>query len=489
MTNNDINNNHINNIQVKDIWDSCLAVIKDIVEYPHYKTWFEPIIPLSWKDNVLTIQIPSAFFYEYIEDHYASLLAKTLKRKMGKLAKLEYKMMVDPKQSNFGSLELPSQTEKKTAPSELPFPSSSFEQLNVKNPFVIPGLKKVLIDSQLNPHYTYDSFLEGDCNKVAFAAGKRIACDPGNTPFNPLVIYGHTGLGKTHLIHAIGHETKQLHPNKVVLYVSSERFINQFQDHAINKNINDFIHFYQLVDVLILDDVQFFQRAEKTQEAFFAIFNHLHQSGKQLILTSDKSPNDLAGIQDRLLSRFKYGLSTDLQEPNFNTRVDIIKLKTKQEGVSFSEDVIKMIATSITSNIRELQGAILSLLAQSSFNNKEINVELTKKILRNFTQKTTKEITIESIQKLVCDYYQLPYDSVFEKTRKRNILQARQITMFLTKQFTKNSLQSIGKHFRGMDHTSVIHSCEVVKNLIETEESFKDAVKEIETQVQMIGLV
>ncbi|MEY5045971.1 MAG: hypothetical protein RL713_1196, partial [Bacteroidota bacterium] len=284
------------------IWNNCLAIIKDIVEWQHFKTWFEPIKPVGIKDNVLTIQVPSQFFYEYIEEHYINLLAKTLKRELGKDARLEYRIMVDSGngKSKPLTMDVSGQSFKSYSNNEMDFPLVINN--HVKNPFVIPGLKKMQIDSQLNPIYTFDAFVEGDCNRVARRAGKTVAEKPGGTSFNPLVVYGGVGLGKTHLVQAIGNEVKRLHPNKVVLYVSSEKFINQFQDHSRNNAINDFIHFYQLIDVLILDDVQFFNRAEKTQDAFFAIFNHLHQSGKQLILSSDKPPKDLEGLQERLLS-------------------------------------------------------------------------------------------------------------------------------------------------------------------------------------------
>jgi len=358
----------------------------------------------------------------------------------------------------------------------------------VKNPFVIPGLKKVQIDPQLNPNYTFDAFVEGDCNRVARRAGKTVAEKPGATAFNPLVIYGGVGLGKTHLAQAVGNEVKRLHPNKVVLYVSSEKFINQFVDHSRNNAINDFIHFYQLIDVLIIDDVQFFIRAEKSQDAFFAIFNHLHQSGKQLILTSDKAPKDLEGVQERLLSRFRWGLSADLQLPDYETRIDILEKKMKQSGLEMPADVVKYLAYNISTNVRELEGALISLLAQSSLNKKDIDLELARKVLKNFVKTSTKEITIDTIQKMVCDYFDVSYDKLLQKTRKREIVQARQITMFLAKTFTKNSLKTIGEHFGGRDHTTVIHSCQTVKDLMDTDTLFKENVLELQQKVQLAAM-
>lgn len=470
------------------IWSNCLSIIKDIVEWQHFKTWFEPIQPVALKGSVLTIQVPSQFFYEYIEEHYVTLLSKTLKREMGKDARLEYRIMVDSgnDKNKPMTMDVSGQSFKSYSNNEVDFPLVINNQ--VKNPFVIPGLKKMQIDSQLNPIYTFDAFIEGDCNRVARRAGKTVAEKPGGTSFNPLVVYGGVGLGKSHLVQAIGNEVKRLHPNKVVLYVSSEKFINQFQDHSRNNAINDFIHFYQLIDVLILDDVQFFNRAEKTQDAFFAIFNHLHQSGKQLILSSDKSPKDLEGMQERLLSRFRWGLSADLQVPDYETRIEILESKMKNNGLDLPKEVVKYIAYNIQNNVRELEGALISLLAQSSLNKREIDLDLAKKVLRNFIKTSTKEITIDTIQKMVCEFFDLPYDRLLQKTRKREIVQARQITMYLSKIFTKNSLKTIGEHFGGRDHTTVIHSCQTVKDLMDTDSLFRESVMELQQKVQLAAM-
>ncbi|MEY5033822.1 MAG: hypothetical protein RL447_200, partial [Bacteroidota bacterium] len=325
---------------VEKVWSNCLKIIKDIVEWQHFKTWFEPIQPVSLKGNVLVIQVPSQFFYEYLEEHYVNLMSKSLKRELGKEARLEYRIMVDSGNSRNKpvTMDVAGQGFKAYGNNEMDFPLVI--NTPVRNPFVIPGLKKVQIDPQLNPSYTFDTYVEGDCNRVARRAGKTVAEKPGANSFNPLVIYGGVGLGKTHLAQAIGNEVKRLHPNKVVLYVSAEKFIQQFMDHSRNNAINDFIHFYQLIDVLIVDDVHFFAKAEKTQDAFFAIFNHLHQSQKQLVLTSDKSPKDLEGLNERLLSRFRWGLSADLQVPEYETRVEILELKMKKNGLEMPKEVV-----------------------------------------------------------------------------------------------------------------------------------------------------
>jgi chromosomal replication initiator protein len=259
-------------------------------------------------------------------------------------------------------------------------------------------------------------------------------------------------------------------------------------DHGRNNAINDFIHFYQLIDVLIIDDVQFFSKAEKSQDAFFAIFNHLHQSHKQLILTSDKSPKDLDGVQERLLSRFRWGLSADMQIPDYDTRIEILEKKMKNDGLEMPKEVVKYIAYNINSNIRELEGALISLLAQSSLNRREIDLDLAKKVLRNFIKSSSKEITIDTIQRMVCEYFDVSYDKLLQKTRKREIVQARQITMYLAKAFTKNSLKTIGEHFGGRDHTTVIHSCQTVKDLMDTDTVFRENVLELQQKVQLAAM-
>ncbi len=473
------------NKNAEKIWNNCLAIIKDIVEWQHYKTWFEPIVPVSLNENILVLQVPSQFFFEYLEEHYVNLLAKTLKRELGKNARLEYRIMVDSgnKTNKPVTVNVSGHGYKTYGNNEVDFPLVI--NTPVKNPFVIPGLKKMQIDPQLNYTYTFDSFIEGDCNRVARRAGKTVAEKPGTSAFNPLLIYGGVGLGKTHLAQAIGNEVKKLHPNKAVLYVSSEKFINQFMDHARNGAINDFIHFYQLIDVLIIDDVQFFTKAEKSQDAFFAIFNHLHQSHKQLVLTSDKSPKDLEGVQERLLSRFRWGLSADLQVPDYETRIEILEEKMKNDGLVMPREVVKYIAYNINTHVRELEGALISLLAQSSLNRKEIDMDLAKRVLRNFIKSSTKEITIDTIQKMVCDFFEVPYEKLLQKTRKREIVQARQITMFLAKAFTKSSLKTIGDHFGGRDHTTVIHSCQTVKDLMDTDQTFRENVLELQQKVQL----
>jgi chromosomal replication initiator protein len=466
------------------VWQACLEIIKDNVSLQSYKTWFEPIKPLKLKDSVLTIQVPSQFFYEWLEEHYITLLKKTIKKELGPDGKLEYSIIME---NNFNTtkpytVKIPTSNRSavKNTPVSMPL---DIGNNGIKNPFIIPGLKKVNVDSQLNPNYSFENFVEGDCNRLARSAGYAVANKPGGTAFNPLLIYGGVGLGKTHLAHAIGLEIKTHHAAKTVLYVSSEKFTHQFIDSVRNNTQNDFIHFYQMIDVLIIDDVQFLAGKEKTQDVFFHVFNHLHQSGKQLILTSDKPPVEMQGMEQRLLSRFKWGLSADLQVPSLETRIAILEKKMYAEGISLPKEVTEYLAYSITSNIRELEGALISLIAQSSLNKKAITLELAKQMIDKFVKNTAREVSIDYIQKVVCDYFDLPIELLKSKTRKREVVQARQIAMYFAKQMTKSSLASIGAHCGGKDHATVLHACKTVNNLIDTDKRFRSYITDLQKKM------
>ena len=368
--------------------------------------------------SVLTIQVPSLFFYEWLEEHYVGLLRKTIKKQLGDEGRLEYNIVVEQSSSKPYTTNMPSNGNGAESKNQsMPIPISINK--DIKNPFVIPGLKKLNVDPQLNRNYTFENFVEGDCNRLARSAGYAVAAKPGGTSFNPLMIYGGVGLGKTHLAQAIGNEIKRSLPDKLVLYVSCEKFTQQFVDALKHNNINDFVNFYQAIDVLIMDDVHNFAGKEKTQDFFFHIFNHLHQSGKQLIITSDKAPKDLAGLEERLLSRFKWGLSADLQIPDLETRMAILKNKIYQDGIELSNDVIEYVAHNIDNNVRELEGAMVSLLAQSTLNRKEIDLNLAKQMLKNFVKNSSKEISMEYIQSLVCEYFEVPIEIATSRNRSR----------------------------------------------------------------------
>lgn len=468
------------------VWDNCLKIIKDNVNSQSFKTWFDPIKPIKLGGNVLTIQVPSQFFYEWLEEHYITLLKKIVKKELGPEGRLEYSIVVE---NSYG----------KNKPVTVKVPTSSNRELRnpavampidlnsnpIRNPFVIPGLKKVTVESQLNPNYSFDNFVEGDCNRLARSAGFAVANNPGGTSFNPLLIYGGVGLGKTHLAQSIGIQIKNQFPNKTVLYVGSEKFANQFVDAIKNGTTNDFIHFYQMIDALIIDDVQFFAGKDKTQDVFFHVFNHLHQNGKQLVLTADKAPVEMQGMEQRLLSRFKWGLSADLQTPGLETRIAILEKKLYNDGIEMPKEVVEYLAYSITTNVRELEGALISLLAQASLNKKAITLELAKSMIDKFVKNTAREVSIDYIQKVVCDYFDLPIELIKSKTRKREVVQARQIAMFFAKSMTKSSLATIGLHCGGKDHATVLHACRTVNNLMDTDKRFKNYIDEIEKKISL----
>jgi len=469
-----------------EVWKSCLSIIRDNIPKPSFKTWFVPIQPLKLERNVLTIQVPSSFFYEYLEEHFIDILKKTLRKELGEGAMLEYNVVMDNTStinSKPYTIKIPAKdnVNLKNKPVSLPLVSD----ISIKNPFIIPGIKKVHVNPQLNPINTFGNFIEGDCNRLARSAGYAVANNPGKTAFNPLFLYGSSGLGKTHLAQAIGIEVKNRFPEKTVLYVSANKFITQFSESARKNERNDFLHFYQMIDVLIIDDVHDFAGKEKSQDTFFHIFNQLHQSSKQLILTSDRSPIDLNGLSKRLISRFKWGLSADLQMPDYNTRLSILKQKLYNDGIELEEEIIEYIASNISSNVRELEGALVSLIAQSTLNKKTITIDLAKKIIDNLVKNTKREITIDYIQKVVCDYFDMNIDVLQSKTRKREIVQARQIAMYFSKNLTSSSLSTIGSQIGGKDHATVLHAYKTVSNLTETSKEFKEYINDIERKLKV----
>jgi len=473
-------------ITAQTVWNNCLGFIKDNIQPQAYKTWFEPIVAVKLDNNALSIQVPSKFFYEWLEEHYVKILKVSLTKELGEHAKLVYIIKMENTYGNKQPFteKIPSSNRGglKSQDIDVPLKNKSPE---LKNPFVIPGIRNVKIESQLNPNYSFENFLEGDSNRLARSAGLAVAAKPGGTSFNPLLIFGGVGLGKTHLAHAIGVDIKDKYPEKTVLYISAEKFTQQYIDSVKKNNRNDFIHFYQLIDVLIIDDVQFLSGKTGTQDVFFHIFNHLHQNGKQVILTSDKAPVDMQDIEQRLLSRFKWGLSAELQSPNFETRVSILKNKLYRDGVEMPDDIIDYVAKNIKTNVRELEGAIISLIAQSSFNKKEITLDLAKQVVEKFVKNTKREVSIDYIQKVVSDYFQMDVDTLQSKTRKRHIVQARQLAMFFAKKFTKASLASIGSQIGKRDHATVLHACKTVDNLASTDKQFRKYVEDLSKKLSV----
>jgi chromosomal replication initiator protein len=486
----------------QSVWANCLTTIQNNINAQSYKTWFEPIRSVHLHENVLTIQVPNRFFYEWLEEHYVSLLRTSVRQELGERGRLEYQIMVTKPQQNDQRNRNPFLAQSNNAlqsskatlngsvkPQSETAPKSDAAQIvnvaEIKNPFVIPGIKKMKIDPMLNANYTFGTFIEGDCNRLGRSAGLAIAKKPGGTAFNPLFIFGNSGLGKTHLAQAIGNDVVERFSDKNVLYVSSEKFTNQIIEAIKNGSINDLVNFYQLIDVLIVDDIQFLAAKTKTQEIFFHIFNQLHQNGKQLVITSDRAPKDLEGMEERLVSRFKWGLSADLSEPDFETRMAILDTKLKKEGLDVPADVAEFICYNIRGNIRELEGVLVSLVAQSALVRKEIDIELAKEVIRNFVSQINKEITVEYIKGLVAEHFNLQPEKLQGKTRKRSIVIARQLSMYLAKNLTSKSLKGIGEMFGGRDHSTVIYSCKTVQDMMDTDIVFKDTVAQLEKKLRL----
>ncbi len=462
------------------VWGDCLRVIREHVPEQSFNTWFKPIVPLSCSDDVLTIQVPSQFFYEWLEEHYVQVLKKAITAVMGQQARLEYSVIVDRGNSRTSplSVNLPNRPNNKNS-------NGQNSGTDYFSPFHLKNVDTLYQESQLNPNYTFDTYIEGDCNRLARSAGFAVAQKPGITSFNPLMLYGGVGLGKTHLVQAIGNEIKSNIGDRFVLYVSSEKFTNQFIEALRNNKIQEFQNFYMQVDILIIDDVQFLAGKERTQEIFFHIFNHLHQAGKQIIMTSDCPPRDLKGLQERLLSRFKWGLTADLQQPDYETRVAIIQRKMQADGINIPDNVIEYLAYSVDTNVRELEGVLISLIAHASLSRAELDLELAKQILKNIVHDIDTEVSIDYIQKTISEYFKVDVDDLKDKTRKKEIVIARQVAMYFSKEYTDHSLKAIGYHFGGRDHSTVIHAVQSVNDMMDTSNSFKSQIEELKKKLKM----
>ena len=455
------------------LWNKCLAVIQDIVPEAAFNTWFKPIIPLSYEGNKFTIQVPSQFFYEYLEEKYVNVLKVTIHRVFGARTSLNYRVMVD--KTTEKTVDYPTEN---AAASGLRTQSSIRNVAQAPNPFV--SVMPQDLDPQLNPKYSFENYFEGTSNKLVRTAGEAVAQNPGKTTFNPLFVFGPSGVGKTHLCHAIGRRIRELYPQKKVLYVTAHLFRVQFTD-AIRKNTtNDFLHFYQNIDVLLLDDIQELIGMDKTQNTFFHIFNHLHQLGKQLILTSDKAPVELQGMEERLITRLKWGLTAELFRPDLDLRKKILKDKISHDGIVIPEEVFNFIANNVTENVRDLEGILVSLMANAVINNREIDLALAKRIISQAVHLEKKRLSVQMIQDIVCKYFNLEPAMIQTNSRKREVVQARQITMYLSKKYTDNSFSSIGKIVGKRDHATVLHACKTIKDQIETNKSFRASVEEIE---------
>jgi chromosomal replication initiator protein len=456
-----------------NLWNKCLDIIKDNINNKAYDTWFKPIVPVKYMDNDFTIQVPSQFFYEYLEEQYADLIHAALCRVTGKSLILFYRVIVDNSSTKKGHTIL--QSEKAGIESDS---GRKAVGLNKTPGLIIP---KQEWNTNLNSRLTFRNFFEGQSNIFARSIGEAIAQNPGTTSFNPFFIHGGCGFGKTHLCHAIGNKIIELSPDKKVVYISSHLFQVQFTDASRNNTSNDFIHFYQGVDILIVDDIQELAGKEKTQNAYFHIFNHLHLLGKQIILASDKAPVDLQGIEERLISRFKWGVTGELNKPDMELRRKILNNKIKQDGLNISESIVNFIAENVTEHARDLEGIITSLVAHSLVYGKEVDLELAKRVVgKTIKMEENKPITIEKIQDVVSNYFNIDLKEIQSKSRKREIVQARQVTMFLSKKYTDFSYSHIGNLVGRRDHATVLHACRAIQNSIDVDKSVRLAIKDIE---------
>lgn len=457
------------------VWNDCLRIIENILDSQQFATWFKPIVPVKLQDKDLTVEVPSHFFCEYIESTYLDLLRKTLQRVIGTGAKLYYQVRVV---SNQETVRIP--LSENTAPvnSAVAIPTTT-RSIN-PGAFVYPGIQRVQINPQLNPVYNFANLVLGTCNKMGITAGLNIAQAPGKTVFNPLFLYGGSGLGKTHIAQAIGLEIKKLYPEQVVLYVPAHRFKVQYMNAVNAKNqLTDFLAFYQRIDVLIIDDIQELN-SPGAKNAFFQVFNHLHQNGKQLIFTSDRPQVELQEFEHRLLSRLKWGLSVELTVPEYQTRLEMLRARALREGAAISDEVLEYLAAHIKTNFRELEGALISLIANSTFIRQEADLEMAARIVNMIVEEPQLDLSVSKVQDAVCEYFNIGKADLCSSSRKRNIVQARQIAMFLSRKLTNESLSSIGSSIGGKDHATVLHSCNIVTDLIDTDRLIKQYVTDIE---------
>ncbi len=450
-------------------WKRCLNFISDNVDVTAFKTWFEPIVPIKYEDNTLTIGVPSVFFQEFLEDRYIGILGAALNKEIGEGTHLLYRTTVESKTKT--AIDLPGGKE----PVHQPQP--------IVNGNKAPGAQPVPtqdLDPHLNPKYNFENFIKGISNEFSRTVAETVAQNPART-FNPLFLYGPSGVGKTHLTNAIGTRIKELYPEKRVLYLSALLFQVQYTDSVRTNHFNDFINFYQTIDVLIIDDIQELVGSPKTQNTLFHIFNHLHQNGKQLIFSSDRAPSMLQGMEDRLLTRFKWGLIAELERPDTELRKNILKDKIRRDGLTIPENVINYIAENVNESVRELEGIVNSLLVYSIQLKREINLDLTRHIVKKTVEcAESKPITINEIIEKVCAYFNVEPSAIHSKTRKREVVQVRQVAMYLSKKHTDTSLSKIGQLIGNRDHATVLHACKIVKDQVEVDKSFNAELQEIE---------
>ena len=462
----------------KVLWDKCLLLIKENVSEQQFNAWFKPIAFESFNEagRALILQVPSNFFVEYLEENYVGLLNKVLTKYFGTGLRLSYRIMVDKTHDLTQRIE--------------PEPVADIDKTTKRttrinqSPSTLDAAVPQDIDSQLDPRHTFSNYIEGDSNKLPRSVGLSIAEHPKSTQFNPMFIYGPSGCGKTHLINAIGVRTKELYPQKRVLYVSARLFQVQYTDSVLKNCTNDFINFYQTIDMLIVDDIQEWVSAARTQETFFHIFNHLFRNGKRIILACDRPPVDLQGMSDRLLTRFSCGLIAELEKPNIQLCIDILNSKIKRDGLSIPSEVVEFIAQTANGSVRDLEGVVISIMAHATIYNKEVDLDLAQRIVKKISRNESKPVTIDNIINTVCAHYGLEPSMIHTKSRKRDVVQARQIAMYLAKNNTDYSASKIGTLIGGKDHATVLHACKTIRELREVDKAFRADVDEIQAALK-----
>ncbi len=464
-------------VSPKSLWDQCLCLIAENISEQQYNTWFKPLIFKSYQPatKCLLIVVPSMFVYEYLEEHFVDLLKKVLTRVFGERVMLTYSVVTDKDHHLTQDLQ-----------------AEDVEQIDSKRPTERGNQSPTIIDtvlpdidSQLDPHKSFSNYVEGDSNKMPLTIGLAIAEHPNKNQFNPLFIYGPSGCGKTHLINAIGLKVKKLYPQKRVLYVSARLFQVQYTNSVRTNTTNDFINFYQTIDVLIVDDIQEWMTATKTQDTFFHIFNHLFRNGKRIILASDRPPVDLQGMNDRLLTRFIAGLITELEKPNVQLCIDILNRKIKRDGLVIPEDVVQFIAQTANGSVRDLQGVINSLLAYSVVYDSSIDMRLAERVIKRAVKIDNEPLTIDDILEKVCGHFNVTQTAVNSRSRKKNIVRARQVAMYMAQKYTKMPATRIGKLVGGRDHSTVIHSCAKIEDRLQVDKDFTTEIATIENSFKL----
>ena len=458
-------------------WGESLALIRQNVTQQQFETWFKPIVFEHYNEATKTIlvQVPSLFVYEYLEENFLNLLKTVLYRSFGEGAQLTYRVVTDKEHKLTQDLEAdPTDAE----------PRKERSGAN-QSPSPMDVDKAADIDTQLDPHLNFKNYVEGTSNKLARSLGLSIAEHPSQPQFNPMFIYGPSGCGKTHLINAIGLRCKQLYPEKRVLYISARLFQSQFVDANLHSSINDFIRFYQTIDMLIVDDIQEWVNATKTQDTFFHIFNHLFRNGKRILLVSDRPPVDLKGMNERLLTRFSCGLIAELEKPNVELCTDILKAKIRRDGLHIPDEVIRFIASTANGSVRDLEGVVNSLLAYSVVYNSNVDMRLAERVIKRAVKVDDNPLTVDEILDTVCNHFSVTLSAVNSKSRKHDLVIARQVTMYLAQKYTKMPASRIGRLVGNRDHSTVIHSCAQVENRLKVDSSFKEEVNSIEVSFKL----